>query len=460
MIFPSVYPRLLRIGLTWLGIGLGASRLAAAGPLPTPTPEQLLPELKVILEQAMQQSPQMVLRNIDLAVSEANYLSARSAMLPGISAGASYNISGAAVSSDTNVSSTASGLYYSLSFSQSVFRWGTLKAQTDAARNQQKISLKNYAEAYRSLALSLRSQYLLLMGKKLAWMNTQFTRQQMAAALALEEDKLRNGQTSENQVMQLRLQTEEIALTMERAAEDLAMSKRFFLRQAGLAELPDERIPTEIPALAFEPAAATAMLQQFLGHGWEDNLNVQINRSLVKVADLNYKVAKYRLYPMVSVAASISQSNSTSASLNSVSQVSVLSQYAGVSVGWSIFDGFATKGAKISALASKRTSERQLQSVTDQLMDQAMSQERQVAFAYRAMGLAKARASLSESALRTMEEDAQRGLVSRAAVTAALGAHNQARHALLNQQADFLSRWSEFVSTVGHDPILQSLPAR
>jgi outer membrane protein TolC len=460
MISPSVYPRLLRIGLTWLGLGLGASRLAAADPLPTPMPEQLLPELKVILEQAMQQSPQMVLRNIDLATSEANYLLTRSAMLPGVSASASYNISGAAVSSDTNVSSTASGLYYSLNFSQSVFRWGTLKAQTDAARIQQDISRKNYAEAYRSLALSLRSQYLLLMGKKVAWINTQFARQQLAAALALEEDKLRNGQTSENQVMQLRLQTEEVSLMVERAAEDLAMSKRFFIRQAGLAELADERIPTGIPALAFQPAAASAMLQKFLGHDWEDNLNVQINRNLVKVADLNYKVAKYRLYPMVSIAAGISQSNSTNAAPDSVSQVSVLSQYAGLSVGWSIFDGFATKGAKISALANKRIYERQLQTLTDQLMDQAMSQERQVGFAYRAMGLAQARAALSESALRTMEEDAQRGIVSRAAVTAALGAHNQARHALLNQQADFLSRWSEFVSTVGHDPVLQSLPAR
>jgi outer membrane protein TolC len=298
------------------------------------------------------------------------------------------------------------------------------------------------------------------MGKKVAWINTQFARQQLAAALALEEDKLRNGQTSENQVMQLRLQTEEVSLMVERAAEDLAMSKRFFIRQAGLAELADERIPTGIPALAFQPAAASAMLQKFLGHDWEDNLNVQINRNLVKVADLNYKVAKYRLYPMVSIAAGISQSNSTNAAPDSVSQVSVLSQYAGLSVGWSIFDGFATKGAKISALANKRIYERQLQTLTDQLMDQAMSQERQVGFAYRAMGLAQARAALSESALRTMEEDAQRGIVSRAAVTAALGAHNQARHALLNQQADFLSRWSEFVSTVGHDPVLQSLPAR
>jgi outer membrane protein TolC len=460
MISSSLSLRRVRAGLILVVLGLGALRLAAAETLPTPVPEDLLPELKAILQQAVQQSPQMVLRNIEIATNEGNVLSMRGQMLPNVSTSASYNVSGAAVSSNPNVSSTSSGLYYSLSISQPVFRWGTLKAQTDAAKIQLSISQKNYAEAYRMLVLSLRSQYLLLMAKRMAAANAAYSRQQMAAALALEEDKLRNGQTSENQVMQLRLSAEELTLAAERATEELAVSKRFFIRQAGLKELADERIPMELPALVFDQAKTNAMLHRFLGKEWEDNLSVQVSRNWVKVAELNYKVAKYRLFPMVSLAGSISQSNSTNASLDSVSQVSVLSQYVGVSVGWSVFDGFATKGAKISAMANKRLYERQLQTLSDQVMDLAMNQERQVGFAYRAMNLAQTRAGMSESALRTMEEDAQRGLVSRAAVAAAIGAHNQARLSLLNQRADFLSRWSEFVSTVGHDPALQQLPLR
>jgi len=201
-------------------------------------------------------------------------------------------------------------------------------------------------------------------------------------------------------------------------------------------------------------------LHKFLGREWEDSLSIQISRSQVKAADLNYKVAKYRLYPMVSLAGSISQSNSTNASLDSVSQVSVLSQYVGVSVSWSVFDGFATKGAKISAMANKRYYERLLQTQTDQLMDQAMNFERQVGFSYRALKLAQTRADLSASAVRTMEDDAGRGLVSRVAVAAAVGAYNQSRLALVNQRAEFLNRWADYVSTLGHDPALQQLPVR
>lgn len=461
MISTTVPPRCFRAGLVLFILGFCAAvRPLCAGDLPAPMPEELFPELKDILREALAQSPTMILRNIEIAQNEGNYLVSRGQLLPNISTGASYNVSGAAVSSDTNVSSTASGLYYSLSVSQPVYQWGRLKAQKDAAKIQVSISQKNYAEAYRVLALSIRNQYLSLIAKKLAWRNARFAQKQMAATLALEEDKLRNGQSTENLLVNLRLQMEEASLQMEKMEEDLANSLRYFQRQTGLPRLDADRIPTEIPVVAFEPATATAMLHEFLGQGWERNLNIQISRHWMRVAELNYKQAQYRLYPMFSLAGSISQSNSTNASLNSVTQVSVLSQYAGLSMSWSIFDGFATKGAKITALATRRYYERQLQTVTDQLMDQAMSQERQVGFSCRAMNLAQARTGLSETAVRTIRDDAQRGLASKAAVEAAIGAHYQSELLLANQRADFLSRWSEFVSTLGHDPILQQLPAK
>ena len=461
MISTTVPPRCFRAGLVLFILGFCAAvRPLGAANLPAPMPEELFPELKDILREALAQSPTMILRNIEIAQNEGNYLVSRGQLLPSISTSAGYRFSGAAVSSNTDVSSTATGLEYGLSIYQPVFRWGTLKAQKDSSKIQVSISQKNYTEAYRTLALSIRSQYLGLVAKKIAWRNARFIQKQMAATLALEEDKLRNGQSTENLLVNLRLQMEEASLQMERMEEDLANSLRYFQRQTGLPRLGEDRIPTEIPVVTFEPATATAMLHEFLGQGWERNLSIQINRHWLRVAELNYKQAKYRLYPMFSLAASISQNNSTNASLDSVSQVSVLSQYVGISMAWSVFDGFATKGAKISALANKRYYERQLQTVTDQLMDQAMSQERQVGFSYRAMNLAQARTGLSETAVRTIRDDAQRGLASKAAVEAAIGAHYQSELLLANQRADFLSRWSEFVSTLGHDPILQQLPAK
>lgn len=461
MISSFVLPRCFRAGLVLFIFGLcAAARLLAAAALPAPLPEEIFPELKGILDKALAQSPTMILRNIELTQNEGNYLVSRAQLLPNISAGGGYNLSGAAVADNPNANSTSSGLSYSLSISQPLFRWGTLKAQKDASKIQVSISQKNYAEAYRTLALSIRSQYLGLIAKKVSLRNARFAQKQMAATLALEEDKLRNGQSTENLLVNLRLQMEEGSLYVERVAEDLANGLRYFQRLAGLARLSDDHIPTEIPALAFEPATATAMLHEFLGQGWENNLNIQISRSWLRVAELNYKQTKYRLYPMFGLSAGITQANSTSASANSVSQTSVLSQSAGLSMSWSIFDGLATRGAKISGRANLRYYERLLQNATEQVMDQAMAQERQVNFSYRAMNLAQARTGLSETAVRTIQDDAQRGLASKAAVEAAIGTHNHSELSLLTQRAEFLTRWSEFVSILGHDPVLQQLPAK
>jgi outer membrane protein TolC len=228
---------------------------------------------------------------------------------------------------------------------------------------------------------------------------------------------------------------------------------------AGVKELTDDRIPDQIPAINFDPDASSTLLKRFLGGAWEDNLSVQVNRDWVKYYDLNYKVAKYRLFPMFSLGASIAQSNSTNASGSSVSQTSVLTQYAGVSMSWSIFDGFATRGAKISAMGTKRYYERQLQMVGDQLLEQATGQDRQLGFAYRMLKLTQTRAEISERSLATIREDAQSGLASSAAVEAALNINYQTQLSALNLRADFLSKWAEFISTVGLDPILQNIPA-
>jgi len=461
MTFPQLNSRFLRCGLVLILLGLCAVEvpLRAAEKLPTPLPEELMPELDGILKVALAQSPQMVMRSIDLIQNEANLGTARSSLLPNASLGASYSVNGAAVASNTDSTSRASGIYYSASISQPLFRWGTLKAQLDAAKIQLLISQKNYAEAYRILALSIRSHYLSLVVKKLTLRNLKYSHRLTTNALALEEDKLRNGRISQSEIVNLRLQMEEVSLQVERATEDLAHTKRLLLRQAGLQSLSDDQIPEGIPALAFESTAATAMLQRFLGVEWEEHPIVQLNRGWVRVAELNYKQAKYRLYPMFGLGASISQSNSTSASGGFVSQASVLSQYVGVNMSWSIFDGFATRAAKISAKANQRTYERQLQTATDQLMDQATNLERQVGFAYRAMRLAQTRAELSESAVRMLQEDANNGIASRTMVEVATGSYYQSQLTVLNQRVEFLTRWSEFVSTLGRDPVLQQLPA-
>lgn len=425
----------------------------------TPLPEEIFPELKAILQTALQQSPTMVTKNIELAQSEANKMTAFAQLLPSVGTSFSYNQSDAAVSSNTSVTSSSSGLFYSASFTQPIFRWGTLMAANDAAKVQLSISQKNFAEAYRTLALSIRSQYLGLVARKITLKNNRAAQERAAYNLSVAEAKLGYGTLSQAAMLMPRLAMEESKLYADRAEEDLAVAKRYLQRLAGLPELRDEQIPDEIPAVSFDPALAGSLLAAFMSEGWRGNLTVQIAESWVKVAQLNYKQAKYRLYPMFGFGASIAQSNSTSASENSVSQVGVLSKFYGVSASWTIFDGRATKAAQISARANQRLYERQLENQTNQVLDQARALEKQVGFSFRALNLAQIRNAQSESYAQLKQDEVSQGLASQFEADSAHAVVDSSRLMLLNQRLDFMARWAEFVSLVEGDPVLQNLPS-
>jgi len=432
---------------------------AQSAALPAPMPEDIFPELKPILQTALQQSPTMIQRNLELAQSEAAQIIAQAQLLPIVGSGISYTVNEAAVSSDTSVSSRSNGFYYSVTVSQPVYKWGTLMAANNAAKIQVAISKRNYADAYRTLALTIRNQYLGLVAKKISARNAAAAQERAQYTLSIQEDNLKQGRISQSEILQPRLALEDARLVSDRYAEDFVQAKRVFARLTGQPELSDDRIPGEIPNLAFEPGRATAMLQQFLASDWERNLSVQMARDWVRVSELNYKQAKYRLYPMFSFLGSIAQSNSTNASTSSVSQVGVLSKYVGISASWTLFDGRATKGAQISARANQRLYERLLQNKSDEVLDQARSLEKQVGFSYRALTLAETRNAQNENIVKARQDEAKQGLASQVVVDTAIAQLDYSRLSVVNQRLDFLARVSEFSSLVGTDPVLQYVPS-
>jgi outer membrane protein TolC len=449
---------LLRHSGLLLVVCFSAPFLGAQVELSTPMPEQLFPKLNEVLRVALTQSPQMIQKNIDLAQSEANRIISRAQMLPNVNTSVSYNFSEAVVSDNTDARSQASGFYYSAGIYQPLFRWGTLKAQADASKIQLSIAEKNYIEAYRTLALSLRSQFLGLIVRKHAVSSARSLRDHAKSVLAQQEDLLKNGRISQGEILIPQLQAQDTELALERSIEDLEQAKLYLIRTAGLESLSDEDIPNQIPAISYDHDRTTALLHHFLNVSWEDHLLVEAARDAVKVSQLQYKTAKYRLYPHFNLAASVSQSNSTNASRDFVSQVGVFSQSIGVNMNWTIFDGFATRGAKMSGLATIRANEREVENQTKAVKERARSLERQVGFAYRAAHLTSVRSDVSKSAVVMRKDEEKLGVASQASVEVAEVAASQTDLILMNQRSEFLSRWAEFVSVIGLDPILDQLP--
>lgn len=427
-----------------------------------PLAEDLFPQLKPIMEKALTQSSSMLLRNIELAQAEANKVISASALLPNVGGFSNYYSNTATPSDNPEGKSRSSGLGYSLNVSQPIFWWGTLKAGKDVAEIGIKVAEKNFAEAYRLLAVSIRAQYTGLIVRKLSLRNAEFGLKLAQSGLVIEEERLRTGAISAGGIILPRLAIDEARLGRDRAEAVLDQSIRAFCLLTGLETLDVASIPDDLtlPGLFYDTDYTKPLLAKFLSTDIENTLQAQITRDYIQQANLNYKIAKYRLYPKFGMSAGYSLSNSATVTNNLATQAGLTSQNFNITASWSIFDGFATKGVKRSTLLTKRTYEKQLETYLRTTGDQVTDLERQLNFAARAMKLADTRRDIQAGAIKLVEQDLLRGVGSQLTVDSTRAASYQSDLSAIATRAEFLSRWAEFLSALNLDPALKNLPAR
>ncbi|HSY53196.1 MAG TPA: TolC family protein [Opitutaceae bacterium] len=452
--------------LAMLGV-LPAVSGAQTPPLPAALPEDFLPGLRDILYSAMQQSPQMIAHNIDLAAQEANRYQQAAQEWPSLSGGVGYLDSRSAVTlrkTFATGSTSSNGPIYNLNFNQPIYHWGALQAATDIANLQVKTSERQYADAYRQLASLIRSQYLSLIVQKAQMHNAHYALDQANTALGVVDERFKNKAATPGEVDGAHMQVDDASLAMDRVAEDFKHAKRLLELMAGSPELSDDSVPEEIPKPVYSAEMPEALMRDFEGDGLDKTFQAEIYDYQIKQSELNYKIAKYRLYPRLDFGLSFSQQYQAQVGVlptgqSSVSQKPFFYDSATLMANWSIFDGFATRGAKLAALASKRAAERNRQNYLDQTIEQARYLESQIGFAARAMALTEKRFSISEGVLQQAKDNLKLGTGSQANVDQATASFYQWQGAVFNARIELFSRWSDYLSLLGIDPVLNNLPA-
>jgi len=434
-------------------------------------PEDSLPELKVILTSALKQSPQMLMSEISITQAEAARYSSSSQLLPQVNANASFawnNISadvaeppGGFKPGDVRTNKDkSSGPYYGVSVSQPLFTWYALTNQVKIADIAISISEKSYGEAYRGLANTIRTLYLGLIFQKISLRNQRFALDQTARLLALDEVRLKSGAMAPAQLLAPRAAYAAARLAMARTDESYTRSKRQLARLAGVDSINEDAIPLTVPkwsAAAEAPGAISARIQK---EGVEGTLQGQILALRIKDAELSYAIAKTRLYPKFSLTASASQYNSQNVTASSVTQTAAFSTTYGVSGSWTIFDGFAARGAKRYALANKRIFEEQQRGLNAQFKDQADGAARLIEFSSQTLAMTEATRDGLAVNLERVSDEFKRGNLTDEAVATATSQLYAQDAAVVAAQIDLLSRWFELVSLSGEDPILKQIPSR
>jgi outer membrane protein TolC len=431
---------------------------AEAPPIQGTLPEDLLPGLAPLLSKAVERSPSTISASIQLASAEAAEYGSAAALWPHLSASTSYLVSDESIA--RGASSTARGLNYGLNLNQPIFQWGAYRNGKLIGDLNVKIAEKQFADAYRLLAVAIREQYMALIAKKIAQRNAQFNLRLSQEALQAQQARFDAGSSSSAELGNFRMSVEQAQLDADRADEDFGYAKRVFARLIGIDDVSNDSIPIELPHPEYSAGLADTVLTGFVGEGIESTFQSEVYKMELRQADLNYKIASVNLLPKVNASASYNYSNQTSLSQTSIAQVQVQQESYSVSAGWSIFDGFATRGAKLGALATKRLTERQRQTYIDSTIDQISDMRKYLGFSSRAMSIAEVHNALIAAEVKRLGQDKDLGYASQATIDSGVLNLYSTEFNMALARSDYLGRWTEFISLAGIDPALGNLSSR
>jgi outer membrane protein TolC len=434
-------------------------------------PEDFLSDLKVIINAALRQSPQMISSEIQISQAELNRVAVAAQRLPGLSSSASFAwsritsdlpqpVGGFIPGQPTTNQDVAYGPYYSVNAGQSLFTWFQVTNQLKIADIAIKISQKNYADAYAGLAGLIRSQYLGLIFQKVNLRNQRFNLKQTARLLALDEQRLKNGEMAPAQLIQPRIAYAALVLAMDQSENLYKSSMRRVARLAGMESINEEAIPLEVPKLKIEANAPATLAAIYQRDGVESTFQGQVNALRIKEADLNYKITSTRLLPRIGISVSAAKYNSSTVTATAISQTAAFSTSASIGGTWTIFDGFATRAAKLSVLANKRALVQQQKNLSAQISDQLENTVKFISFLSQTLEMTEAARYSSAVNLDRVREEFKLGSVTEDAVTSSMIQLHEYDTKVVSARADLMIRWCELVSLVCVDPVLTQIPAR
>jgi outer membrane protein TolC len=431
---------------------------AATSPDSLVLPERVFPALDSILQQATQQSPRMVARAIDLEIAENNRLQARAAVLPFVGGSLRF-VEARDDRADLTTPSRVQKSYYDVTINQPLFFWGERMNTKRIGEIQKSISVGNYREAYRQFIQELRMKYLVLIVQK-----QQVRRATDGLALAqqqmkLGEERLAKRVISDVDFYPLRLAVEQGQIALERTEWEYEQNRRSFARLAGLPAFEDAQVPDDMPLLGYDAQLVDRLLGEYLSAKDLPTNEAVAARRQVEVAELTLKNEKTRLRPKISLTAGTNQ-DEQAYSLNTAQKYRVNSLFAGVSVSWTIFDGFAAQASTRNALARLRQSRLDADEVAHRLGQQAQHQVKLVNFTARTMAITDRGLAASETNVKTKMAEVQRGIATDTDVAVAKLQLLDARIAAFNNRYEYFWRIGDFLGTLAADPAVAALPVK
>lgn len=446
---------------TWCGVRLccllvlGSLVVGGSPAAEFPTAEQLFPELDQMLRDAVEQSPRMVSRQLELVRMRAYAQVANARLLPSAGGNVQYNVQ---QDDRTDVRGvTSERFYYNFSVNQPLFHWGALQAAAKMGKVDADVSSNNVAEAYRLLTLEVRAAFLDLILAKAAVRSAGFDLEIANRRLDIARRRVASGETVNSSVGGAELDVNQRQLDLDRAASRLRRSLWQFARLIGRADFAESVVPEAIPPVLESEAASTDSLRiNFVEQGGlEDTIGYRNASAAIEREKLNERATRTTLRPKVDATAGISQ-DEVSYYADPGNRLLLRSLYVGVRVNWNIFDSFATRANVRAIRAHVRQLEQERAQLSDALREQAEQAEENVVFARRETEIAEVRFSSAQGGLSFTRDLQQRGQANEDQVATAQSQFYSAELSVFGARARYLNAVAAFLSLVNADPVVNA----
>ncbi len=431
-----------------------SSAVAAAEPLTSlagAMPEVFVAELGRVIEVARGTAPAVLQKRIELSSASAGKDLQRSYMLPS----ASGNLSVAQILEQRETTAgqdrELQAFLYGFGANQPIFHWGALSNAHKSAKIQEAIAHRNTTEALRLLLIDVRRRYLDLVISNHALSNARKARAALESEREIIKRQVDDGLLSSAAFSVATMQMEDMTMTIQRLENSLNTGRRSLAYVLGSnANIPVET-ELQIPALP-NIGELIAKLSPAIASTPDRVANTV---DAIRSEQLNLKVLDTRLLPKFNLSASVGQDNRNPDN-DVLGPKQILTTWTGgVSVSWSIFDGFATRALRRQSKNRLRLLEIERQQAELFTTDERRSDIERLQFAWKSLQRAETNLQSVFSAITTAEKDLAAGIGTQKAVSDARASIDALTQAANVARADCYMAVVYLLSNRGEDPVLQ-----
>jgi outer membrane protein TolC len=213
-----------------------------------------------------------------------------------------------------------------------------------------------------------------------------------------------------------------------------------------------------VPAITPSLSALQSVAAVFTGQSEPTTYSLQTLRDQIESERLTYKVADARLRPKLNAVVGTTQ-DEQSFTIDPGAKYEVQSNFAGISVSWAVFDGFATRSLKRSSLARRRQLERNYEQQSEAAIEGVRSQMQQLEFAARHLAIVEKLLGSAEGYVGQRTDEMKRGVASDTELNAARSAFYTTQITAYAARNEYLMLSAKLLSTTQNDPAVPNLPA-